>query len=168
MKPRPTAVIDSSALINFVHLDLVQNLHLYFQTIYVPKTVQAEVNRKGRFRYRLNKLYKRRVFSRCQAGNALNVRLLMPPLHPGEAEALVQASEIGATVFIGDEPPARKMSERRNLRPVGTARILARLCLEGYADSPRRLLVQRLREEVNFQIAEEVIDEALQKAHEPI
>src|SRR6185437_9999616 len=153
---RPTAVVDSSALINLVHLGLIQNLRLYFDEIYVPKMVQTEVNRKGRFRYRLNKLYKQRVLTRCLAGNRVNVKLLAP-LDEGEAEALVQASEIGAHVFIGDEPPAREMSERRGLRPIGTARLLARFHLEGYSDEPR-LLVQRLRNEVAFRISDEIVD----------
>lgn len=163
---KPTAVIDSSALINFVHLELAKDLHFYFQTIYVPRAVQTEVNRKGRFRYRLNKLYSKGVFKKCRVGSRTNA-LLLRPLHEGEAEALVQASETGATVFIGDEKEAREMSARRGILPVGTARILARLHLENYAEHPRAL-VQRLRDEVNFQIADEIVDAALRVAHEPI
>lgn len=163
---KPTAVIDSSALINFVHLELAKDLHLYFQTIYVPRAVQIEVNRKGRFRYRLNKLYLKGVFKRCQVGSDINARLLRP-LHEGEAEALVQASETGATIFIGDEKDAREMCVRRGIRPVGTARILARLHVENYSGDPR-VLVQRLRDEVKFQIADDIVDTAMQLAHEPI
>jgi hypothetical protein len=49
------AVVDSSPLINLVHLELADTLHLYFDTIYVPRMVHGEVNRKSRFRYRLNR-----------------------------------------------------------------------------------------------------------------
>ena len=43
------AVIDSSSLINLAYLDLASKLGLYFNRVYVPRSVQAEVNRKHRF-----------------------------------------------------------------------------------------------------------------------
>jgi hypothetical protein len=51
-----TAVIDSTPLINLVHLELVTELSLFFDIVYVPRQVQTEVNRKHRFRYLLREL----------------------------------------------------------------------------------------------------------------
>jgi predicted nucleic acid-binding protein len=50
------AVVDSSPLIALAHLNLATKLSLFFDLVLVPKTVQKELNRKARFRYRLNKL----------------------------------------------------------------------------------------------------------------
>ena len=77
------AVIDSSALINLTHLELASKLLFYFDRIYVPRQVQVEVNRRHRFRHRLNKLYQTGLFHRCACANAVNVRLLAFELDEG-------------------------------------------------------------------------------------
>ena len=75
------------------HLDLAKHMPLFFDRVYVPRAVQREVNRKRRFRYRLNKLYQTGFFARCAAADETNVRLLRAELDEGEAEALIQAQE---------------------------------------------------------------------------
>jgi len=160
------AVVDSSPLINLVHLELAEKVQFYFDTIYVPRMVQREVNRKSRFRYRLNKLYSKGVFKRCAAGDPVSVNLLLDSLDEGEAEALVQASEKGATVFIGDEKAARAMSQKRGIRPIGTARLLARLHLEGFAADTATLMV-KLKQDLGCYIAERIVDDAILDAAKP-
>jgi len=162
---RLTAVVDSSPLINLVHLELAEKLHLYFDAIYVPRMVQREVNRKAKFRHRLNKLYSKGLFKRCVVVDPVSVQFLRD-LDPGEAEALVQASEMGVAVFIGDEKDARNMSERRGIRPIGTARLLARLHLEEYAAETGQL-VRKLRRDLNCRITDQVVQDAIRIAAEP-
>ncbi len=166
-----TAVIDSSSLINLVHLELATKLSQYFDVVFVPRRVQVEVKRKSRFRYRLNKLYRTAIFRRCVVADDVNVHLLTAPggegLDEGEAEALVQAQEQGVSVFIGDEKPAREMGERMGIRPVGTARILARLHAEGLASDPHHL-VNKLRKDLGCRITDAVVSQAVAKAHEVI
>jgi predicted nucleic acid-binding protein len=87
------AVVDASPLINLTHLGLARELTLFFDRVYVPRAVQEELNKKGRFRYRLNKLYSTGFYTRCTAADAFNVRLLQADLHKAEAEALIQAQE---------------------------------------------------------------------------
>ena len=161
------AVVDASPLINLTHLDLARELALFFDRVYVPRAVQEEVNRKGRFRYRLNKLYKTGFFMRCLAADAFNVRLLQDQLHKGEAEALIQAQEKQAPYFIGDERRARTIAALMGRKAVGTLRLLARLHLEGRArELP--VLVQVLRDDLDFRVSEEVIRQAIELAGEPI
>ena len=167
-----TAVIDSSPLIYLVHLELAKSLSQFFDVIYVPRTVQAEVNKKGRFRYSLNKLYRTTaIFRRCVVADKFNVHLHAGPggtgLNEGEAEAIVQAQERGAKALIVDEKLARKIGNRMGIKPVGTARILARLHLEGFADDPRRL-IRKLRLDLECRITDSVVEEAVARAHEPI
>jgi hypothetical protein len=161
------AVIDSSSLINLTHLGLAGQLPLFFDFVYVPRAVQREVNRKSRFRYRLNKLYRTGFFRRCRAADKTNVRLLLSELDEGESEALIQAQEKAALFFVGDEKRAREVAEAMGRKPVGTLRLLARLNLQGQASDPRTL-VDRLRRDVGFRVSEEVVTQAIAMAPEPI
>jgi len=162
-----TAVIDSSPLINLVHLDLAGALAFHFDLVYVPRAVQMEVNTKHRFRYRLRKLYRSGLFVKCALADRTNVELLRFDVDAGEAEALIQAQEKAAVAFIGDEKRARGIGSNLGLRTVGTVRILARLHLEDRAGETREL-VKKLCRDLKFRVTEEVIREAIMQAHEPI
>jgi len=162
-----TAVIDSSPLINLAHLNLALELANFFDRVYVPRAVQRELNRKGRFRYRLRKLYATGVFARCATADATNVEFLRVELDEGESEALIQAQERQAHAFIGDDRRARIIAERMGRKSVGTVRLLARLSLEGRAPSVEGL-VAALRKDLEFRITDEVLRQAVETAAEPI
>ncbi len=161
------AVVDSSVLINLTHLNLVRELSLFFDRVYVPRAVQAEVNRKGRFRYRLNKLFEASVLHRCVAGNEWNVRLLQPDLDLGEAEAIIQAQELGAEFFIGDEKRARDVAKNMKQKAIGTLGILARLYRDGRLRDLDRI-VEKLRRDLRYRVTDELVQEAVEKASQPI
>ncbi len=161
------AVVDASPLINLVHLDLARELTLFFDVVYVPRSVQEEVNKKRRFRYRLNKLYTTGFFVRCKAADVFNGQLLRVELDKGEAEALIQAQEKQAPYFIGDERRARTIAARMGRTAVGTLRLLARLNLEGRAAALSDL-VKILRRDLDFRASEEIVQEAIALAGEPI
>ena len=161
------AVVDSSPLINLDHLGLALELSLFFDRVYVPRSVQRELNRKGRFRYRLNKLYNTGFFIRCRTADMTNVQLLRAELHEGESEAIIQAQEKQARFFIGDDKRAREIAQLKGTKAVGTLRLLARLGLEGRAPE-LRALVRILRRDLNFRVADEVVQQALDIAAEPI
>ena len=161
------AVVDASPLINLTHLELARELVLFFDGVYVPRSVQEELNKKGRFRYRLNKLNRTGFFTRCMAADKYNVQLLQAELHKGEAEALIQAQEKQAPYFIADEKRARVIAERMGRKAVGTLRLLARLNLEGRAPELPGL-VEILRRDLDFRVSEEVVQQAIDLAAEPI
>jgi predicted nucleic acid-binding protein len=164
----PIAVIDSSSLISFTHLQLASKLSLYFDRIYVPRRVQEEVNKKSKFRYRLNKLYKSGFFQKCACADDTSVQFLLAgKLGGGEAEGLVQAQEKAARFFIADERLAREQAARRGLKSIGTVHLLARLSLEGRAEDTW-LLVTRLRKDLRFRIEDALVDEAIANAAIPI
>ncbi len=161
------AIIDTSLLINLAHLGLARELDLFFDRVYVPRAVQEELNRKGRFRYRLNKLYATGFFTRCLTADKFNVQLLQAELHRGESEALVQAQEKQASYFLGDERRARAIAVRMGKEPVGTLRLLARLNIEGRA--PELLgLVRTLRRDPEFRVSDAIVQQAIDLAAEPI
>jgi predicted nucleic acid-binding protein len=161
------AIIDSSCLICLEHLNLASRLALYFDIVYVPRSVQLEVNRKNRSRYRLNKLFRAGLFQKCASKDDTNFRLLATELGAGEAEALIQAQERGAEFFLVDERKARRIASRQGLIPYGTVRLLARFCLEGYAHDVWSL-VDKLRSEQDFRVGDEVVKRAIAFAERPI
>ena len=161
------AVVDTSPIINLTHLGLALDLVLFFDRVYVPRAVQEELNKKGRFRYRLKRLYDTGFFTRCRTADTFNVQLLQAELHKGEAEALIQAQEKQASYFIGDERRARMIAVRMGGRAVGTLRLLARLNLEGRApDLP--VLVSKLRQDLDFRASDEIVRQAIDLATKPI
>ena len=162
-----TAVIDSTPLINLVHLELVTELSVFFDIIYVPRHVQTEVNRKHRFRYLLRDLLDRSILQRCATADRTNVALLRLEIDEGEAEALIQAQEKGAAFFIGDDKRAREIAEAQGLKSVGTVGILARLELEGRADETM-WLVKELRVRFDFRVSDEIVAQAIAMAIEPL
>jgi predicted nucleic acid-binding protein len=161
------AVIDSSCLINLIHLDLAAKLVLFFDRIYIPRNVQTEFNRKHRSRYRLNKLLRAGVFEKCMCKDETNFRLLRFEVDAGEAEALVQAQEKGAEFVLVDERRAREIGARQGLTPCGTVRLLARLSRDGHAED-LWLLVRRLRRELRFRVGDDVVEKAIESADIPI
>ncbi len=161
------AIVDSSPLINLTHLGLARALSLFFNRIYVPRAVQREVNKKQRFRYRLNKLYESGFFTRCAAADDTNVDLLLAELDEGEAEAIIQAQEKQAAFFIGDDRRAREIAEAMGLKAVGTLRILARLSLQAQAPE-LGTLVRKLERDLGFRASDKVIRRAAEMAVEPI
>lgn len=162
-----TAVIDSTPLINLVHLELVTELSLFFDIVYVPRHVRTEVNRKHRFRYLLRGLFGKSILQRCATGDKTNVALLRFAIDEGEAEALIQAQEKGAAFFIGDDKRAREIAEAQGLKSIGTVGILARLELEGRAGNTK-LLVKKLRAQFNFRVSNEIVAQAIAMAIEPL
>jgi len=161
------AVIDTSPLISLSHLNLAHELGLFFDVVYVPRAVQNELNRKSRFRYRLKKLYDRGFFVRCVAADRFNVMLLRDQLDAGEAEALIQAQEREALFFIGDERRARAVAALMGKKAIGTLRLLGRLSLEGRAPDFRGL-VDKLRRDLGFRVSDELVQQAVDAATEPI
>ena len=163
------AVIDSGPLINLVHLGVAGKLPDYFDIILVPRTVQEEVNCKQRFRYRLRKLYDTEVFQRCRSADDANVSILRADkrLDGGEAEGIVQAQERQAGYFICDEKRGREIALNYRLTLAGTLRILARLNLEGRVGNTAELAA-KLRHDLRFWFTEEILRDAIARAHEPI
>jgi predicted nucleic acid-binding protein len=161
------AVIDTSPLINLTHLELALELNLFFDRIYVPRAVHRELNKKGRFRYRLNKLYRTGFFVRCMLADSVSVMLLRAELDEGESEAIVQAREQQAPYLIADDRRAREVAELMGRRCVGTLRLRARLGLEHRAEETSRL-VAILRRDLEFRATDDVVRQAIDLASQPI
>jgi predicted nucleic acid-binding protein len=122
----PRCTIDSSCVIALDHLDLLPQLSLLFSRVLVPKAVREELFKRRITKNRLQVLLDTYAFlERCDGYEKGTVdvllveRTLQGRRDRGEAEAVVQASEFGATVLV-DDPWGRELAARDGLDPHGT------------------------------------------------
>jgi predicted nucleic acid-binding protein len=134
-----TAVIDTSCLLNLLHLNLVSKIVLRYRTVYIPQYVLDEVTDKWYHPDELRKLLKHYTFLRkCSVGDEDRARLLYDrkmnpraPIHRGEAEAIVQASERKASDVLIDERAGTKIAQQHSLNVKSTLELLRDLKLMG-------------------------------------
>lgn len=122
--------IDSSCIIALDHLDLVPQLSLLFSIVLVPKAVRADLFKRRATKDRLRSLFEAYAFfQRCddyEQGTVdflLAERTRLGTRDRGEVEAVVQASQSGATVIV-DDPWGRELAERDDLQFHGTLWVL--------------------------------------------
>lgn len=130
------ATIDTSSLCALEHLDLFRLTTLLFDQIHIPRRVREEYTKKRRSRAALERLREDLApYRYCNVADEVSVKMLLaeeavrrtPRADEGEAEAIVQASQIGAPVVIVDEKRARKWAQSRGLQCRGTLWILEQL-----------------------------------------
>jgi predicted nucleic acid-binding protein len=135
--PRRKATIDTSCLIALNQLRLLETLSILFDKVYVPKAVLHELSRRGGERRQvLASLRRLALLQRCNVADPVRVRLLLiekrrgstrPKKDWGEAEAVIQATEVGAGTVIIDDPLGRSWAEGHRLNPHGLLWILREL-----------------------------------------
>jgi predicted nucleic acid-binding protein len=124
--------IDSSCLIALDHLDLVPRLSILFSIVLVPKAVREDLFKRRATKDRLRFLFSAYAFfQRCDGYDQGTVDFLLAERarqgaqDRGEVEAVVQASQFGATVIV-DDPWGRELAARDDLEFHGTLWVLQR------------------------------------------
>jgi predicted nucleic acid-binding protein len=125
-----SCTIDSSCVIALDHLKLMPSLSLLFSKVLVPRTVRKELYKRRETKDRLRWLFKEYAFfQRCDHYDQGAVDLLLTERSRdgsedrSEAEAVVQASQVGAVVTV-DDPWGRALAERFELEFHGTLWVL--------------------------------------------
>jgi predicted nucleic acid-binding protein len=125
----PRCTIDSSCVIALDHLDLVPNLTFLFSQVLVPKAVREDLFKRRMTKKRVQFLFGRYdFFMRCDAYDKASVDILLADQgrrDRGEAEAVMQASQEGATVIV-DDRWGRKLAAQHSLDYRGTIWVLYR------------------------------------------
>jgi predicted nucleic acid-binding protein len=101
--------IDSSCVIALDHLGLVPQLSLLFSVVLVPKAVREELFKREDTEERMQFVFATYAFfQRCDGYEQGTVDFLLAERgrqgseDRGEVEAVVQASQFGATVIVDD------------------------------------------------------------------
>jgi predicted nucleic acid-binding protein len=156
-------VSDTSPLRCFHHLGRLHLLVDLFGEVFVPPAVSAELT-KPRPRF-LPIDVGAIAFVRVRApSDDISVAGLRRQFGPGEAEAIVLASELGAELII-DEADGRAEAKRRGILTVGVLGLLVRCKQNNLIDSVMPPLL-RLRDELGFFLSEALLEEARRLAGE--
>jgi predicted nucleic acid-binding protein len=129
MRPRH-CTIDSSCIIALDHLELLPQLSVLFSRVLVPKAVRNELSKLRATRDRLQSIFSTYgFFQRCDGYDQGTVDFLLAERarlgvkDRGEVEAVVQASQFGATVIV-DDSWGRDLAARADLDFHGTLWVL--------------------------------------------
>ncbi len=129
----PACTIDASSVIALDHLNLLPQLSFLFSRVLLPRAVQIELFRRRATKDRLKAVLDSYAFvERCDDYDRGTVDILLIERAAqgvedrGEAEAVVQAAEVGAMVVV-DDPWGRKLAESFGRDFHGTFWILKRL-----------------------------------------
>jgi predicted nucleic acid-binding protein len=128
----PRCTIDSSCVIALDHLGLMPQLSLLFSIVLVPKAVRDDLFKRRATKDRLQLLFDAYAFlQRCDGYEKGTVDFLLAERtregaqDRGEVEAVVQASQFGATVIV-DDPWGWELAARDDIEFHGTLWILQR------------------------------------------
>ena len=136
---RPIATIDTSSLIALDLLDLIPLTANLFSRILLPKFVRHELFRRRRTKDRLQRMLNEYGFiERCDDYDRSVVEFLVAGRRNrdrGEAETVVQATPLNATVIV-DDLWGRELAASYRLEPYGTVWMLRRLHELGFIDAP--------------------------------
>jgi predicted nucleic acid-binding protein len=169
----PRCTIDSSCVIALDHLDLLPQLSLLFSRVLVPKAVREELFKRRITKNRLQVLLDTYAFlERCDGYEKGTVdvllveRTLQGRRDRGEAEAVVQASEFGATVLV-DDPWGRELAARDGLDPHGTVWVLQRFNELGLITTPALRISFSMLRNRGTRLPWEIVDALLLRLGEP-
>ncbi|HEV2990616.1 MAG TPA: hypothetical protein VG759_19425 [Candidatus Angelobacter sp.] len=129
----PQCTIDTSCVIALDHLDLLRKLSVLFDRVLLPKAVRNDLFRRTSTKKRVQSLFRTYGFvTRCNDYDKGAVDILLAERvregteDRGEAEAVVQAAQVGAMVIVDDQW-GRALAAQYNLDHHGTFWVIEQL-----------------------------------------
>ena len=158
-------VSDTSPLSYLGKLDRLSLLPQLFGEVVVPPEVMAEIER-GSASATLPQGIRQTGWIRImEPGDQAEIAELERFLDRGEAEAIVLAEELKATLLLIDEYDGRKIAEERGIEITGTLGVLLRGKRAGLIAGVRPE-VERLLKETSFFCSEDLLRKVLALAGE--
>jgi len=133
-------VSNASPLINLARVGQFRLLAVLYGQIVIPQAVYHEVVVRGHGRDGSREVAEASWIERRSPADELAVRALTTELGQGEAEAIVLAQELGASLLLLDEIRGRRIARALGLRVRGALGILARARREGHIPHLKPLL----------------------------
>lgn len=165
--PLPTAVADTSVLINLDHLHLLGHLSHLFQQILIPAKVREEFFiRKEKIKHvsDFDSFISAGFFDPCESYDIVQVELYKTlKLGLGEAHALSQLTLRNADIFLVDDYKGRKIARQHRCNIKGTVGLLVELEFNGFTNA--RESIRRLREETGFRVTDNIVNQVLKKGN---
>ena len=158
-------VSDTSPLTNLAaigHFDLLRQL---YGTLLIAEAVWSELNAEGRQWPGRDEVATAPWIQRRIPENRALVAALRQDLDLGEAESIALALEWKADLILMDERDGRHKAARLGLKPVGVVGVLLQAKGRGCVLEIRPLL-EALRQQAGFYLADSLYGEALKLARE--
>ena len=142
-------------------------LHEQFGAVFIPQAVLAELKSETDFRGAsvIRESIENGWLETQNVQNLPLVQALSVELDLGEAEALTLATDLHLEIIVMDEHDGRTRARAMGLKPVGVIGILLRAKKDGKIQSLEQVM-QSLRDEVGFFVAEELFQRILKEARE--
>jgi len=147
-------------LLKIGHLDLLEKL---YPNLAAPEAVWREID-QGLSKEHYVDLQKAGWINIIPVQNTASVSYLLTDLDAGEAEVIVLAQELSASLVIIDEKLGRRYAAMRNLNVTGTLGILLKAKKNGLLLNIRPIL-EKMQEE-SIWLSEAMIRLVLEKAEE--
>jgi len=145
------AVSDSSPLVCFAILGMLDVLDDIIEEIVVPSAVYEEISvPKKPYSEELKLFLKDR---QIQVKNKIAVTLLGKEIDPGEAEAIVLAIEKNIEDILIDDPKGRKAARTHGLSPIGTIGVLLQAKKTGHIKQVKPLLDKLIKNRIRIGIS---------------
>lgn len=173
------AVIDTSCLrclllldLSFPQYNLFRALFLRYYSVHIPRHVVNEISRKGRKRGQLNRVLQQYPsLMKCNVLDQYAAQLLYDrkrnpgaTIDRGEAEAIIQAREIGAAEVLIDERQGTKIAQAHSLSVKGVLGLIKEFKLNGIIPEAKPLFEECRRH--GFWIADELFNRILEEIGE--
>lgn len=165
----PRCTIDSSCVIALDHLDLLPQLSLLFSQVLIPKAVREDLFKRRATKNRLRALFRNYAFLEpCDEYDPGAVAFLLAERaregrkDRGEVEAVMQASQTGATVIV-DDRWGRELAARNDLDYHGTFWVLNRFYELGFFSAPSLRSHFCALKERNFRLPWDEVDALLRR-----
>ena len=155
-------VSDSSPLISFAILGILDILKKTTEKIVVPTAVYEEISiPQEPYSKEIAMFLKDKVIP---VENRVAVKLLEKEVDPGEAEAIVLALEKSIADILIDDPKGRRTASSHGLYPIGTIGVLIQAKKNGYISQIKPLLDRLIRNRIR--IGDSLYQKALKLARE--
>jgi len=140
-----TVVSDSGPLIALSKIGKLHVLHDLFGEVLIPRAVWVEVVEKGRGKPGADEVRNADWIRVVDVKDRLGVEILEREIEKGEAEAIVLAKELGASLLLLDEKIPRIIAKSLGIKVTGSLAVLFIAKKKGLIDEDLDSLLKELR-----------------------
>lgn len=158
-------VADTSPITALLHLRQLRLLTLLYGRVYVPGAVARELKTLAAFGYDVSFLQNESLLIVSSMAGKNTVAKLYDDLDEGATEAIALAMELNADLLLIDELLGKNVANRAGLLCKGVVGVLIEAKKQTFIPAVRPLL-DDLRENLKFRLADNIYNLALQMAGE--
>ncbi len=160
-----SVVSNTSPITNLAGIGQLDLLRQLYDTITIPQAVYNEMANIGRTVPGALEVQTLPWITVQPVTDRNQVEALRAVLDPGEAEAIVLALELNASLLIIDERPGRSIARQNSIPTIGVLGVLLEAKQQGLIASVQPL-VDRLINELEFRVSNRLYETVLQAAGE--